>query len=154
MTEFDIQKRLFDVFKSLDDFAQDNGYIGEPFLVKVEEGGFDKYLNVHFPNCPFDYPESRRWFDLTFRNNEPVDASLGEDSQSRFTGILYIDIIVPQDVGELEAETKYRWIAKLFNGISIDVVDIMKVYISTQGNEADHYRLQVAIVWEADIDKE
>ena len=149
MTEFDIQKRLFDTFCTLND-------VSKLQILDIDETkeGYEKYLNVHFPNVPFEYPESKRWFDLTFRNNESVDASLMEGSQERITGVLYIDIICPQDVGEEEAENKYRWIAKLFNGVNIDVVDIMKVYISTKGNEADHYRLQVAIEWEADIDKE
>lgn len=149
MTEFDIQKRLFNTFCTLNDFSNID-------FLEIDESkeGYEQYTNVHFPNVPFDYPESKRWFDLTFRNNESVDASIMEGSQSRITGILYIDIICPQDVAEDEAETKYRWISKLFNSVNIDVVDIMQVYISTKGNEADHYRLQVAVSWEADIDKE
>lgn len=151
MTEIDVQQRLFDAFCSLDTFAREHGYTGEPFLEQDAEGN---YLNVHFPNRPFDYPESKRWFELTFRNNEPTDAALMEGTQYRFTGLLYIDIIIPQDVEEYEAVNKYCWIARLFHSVNIDVVDIMKVYNSTKGNEADHYRLQVAIEWEADIDKE
>ncbi len=150
MTELDIQKKLFDTFCSLDEFATAHGYTGEPFLEQDLEGN---YLNVHFPNKPFDSPESKRWFELTFKNSEPTDLSI-YGIQYRLTGVLYIDIIVEQDVEELEAENKYKWIAKLFHTVNIDVVDIMKVYISTKGNEADHYRLQIAIEWEADIDKE
>lgn len=145
MTEFDIQKRLFDVFKTLNDFS-DVGFL------ETDENG--NYTNVHFPNVPFSYPESKRYFELTFRNSEPSDVALIEDSQSRFTGVLYIDIITPQDVGEDEAYNKYRWIARLFNGADIENVDIMKVYVSTKGNEADHYRLLVAVEWTADIEKE
>lgn len=145
MTEFDIQKSLFDTFKTLNDFS-DVGFL------ETDENG--NYTNVHFPNVPFSYPESKRYFELTFRNSEPSDVALIEDSQSRFTGVLYIDIITPQDVGEDEAYNKYRWIARLFNGADIENVDIMKVYVSTKGNEADHYRLLVAIEWTADIEKE
>ena len=147
MTEFNIQKILFDHFKTLNTFS------GVEYL-KMKTDGSEEYENVHFPNVPFSEPEDKRWFDLTFRNNEPVDASIGEDSQSRFTGVLYIDIYTPQDVGEDEAETIYSWIAKLFNDAELDYIDIMKVYVSTKGNDADCYRLQVAIEWEADIDKE
>lgn len=158
MTEFDIQESLFDKFCSLNDFAGENGFTGTPFIdideTKVDVSERQKYVNVHFPNVPFSYPEEQRWFDVTFRSNEPTDASLGKWSQNRFTGVLYIDVIVPQDVSENEAKTKYRWIAKLFNSAELDYIDIMKVYVSTKGNEADHYRLQVAIEWEADIDKE
>ena len=144
MTEFDIQETLFDTFKTLNDFS------GIEFLNTDTEG---KYTNVHFPNVPFNYPEDKRWFEVTFRNNEPVDASIGA-KQSRFTGILYVDIITPQDSKEDEAENKYRWIAKLFNNIELEYIDIMKVYVSNKGNEADHYRTLVAVEWEADIDKE
>ena len=148
MTELDIQRRLFNTFCSLNDFSNID-------FLEIDESkeGYEQYTNVHFPNVPFDYPESKSWFELTFRNNDPVDSSLGGD-QYRFTGVLYIDIITETDNGEAESENKYKWITKLFHEANIDVVDIMKVYISTKGNEADHYRLQVAIEWEADIDKE
>lgn len=145
MTELDIQKNLFDTFKTLNSFS------GIDFL-ETDDGG--NYTNVHFPNVPFSYPQDKRWFELTFRNNEPVDSAIMGESQNRFTGVFYIDIITPQDVGEDEAYNKYRWIAKLFNSANIDDVDIMKVYISNKGNEADHYRLLIAIEWTADIDKE
>ena len=145
MTEFDIQKELFDHFKTLNTFS------GITYLITDTSGN---YTNVHFPNIPFTVPSDKRWFDLTFRNNDPVDSSLGEDSQYRFTGVLYIDIYSPMDANETEVKTKYSWIAKLFNKANLDYIGIMKVYISTKGNDADCYRLQVAIEWEADIDKE
>ena len=144
MTEFNIQDILFTHFKTLNDFS------GINYLEKDGE----EYTNVHFPNVPFEAPESKRWFDLTFINAEPVDAALMEGAQYRFAGILKIDIYTPQDCGEDEAQTKYSWIAKLFNDAELEYVDIMKVYISTKGNDADCYRLQVTIDWEADIDKE
>lgn len=145
MTEFDVQNSLFSVFKSLNDFSKNK------FLKKDVKGN---YVNVHFPNKIFSYPEDKRYFELTFKSNEPTDVAIVENSQSRITGVLYIDIITPQDVGEEESINKYRWIAKLFNNAELENVDIMKVYISTKGNETDHYRLLVAIEWTADIDKE
>lgn len=157
MTELDIQKRLFDTFCTLDEYAVSKGYKGEPFLeIDENKEGYERFLNVHFTNVPFEYPDSKRWFELTFRSSEPSDSSILaiDESQYRFTGVFYIDVITEQDVGISEAENKYKWIARLFHEVNIDVIDIMKVYISTQGNEADHYRLQVAIEWEADIIKE
>lgn len=145
MTEFDIQRNLFDTFKTLNDFS------GIGFLELDEDGNC---LNAHFPNAPFSQPESKRYFELTFRSNAPEEAAIMENAQSRYTGVLYIDIITPQDVGEEEAEAKCRWIARLFNGADIEDVDIMKVYVSTKGNEADHYRTLLAVEWTADIDKE
>lgn len=145
MTEFDIQKMLFDKFKELNDFS------GIDFL-DVDENG--NYKNVHFPNILFNAPDSKRYFEITFKSNEPSDVALMEKSQSRITGILYVDIITPQDAGEDESENIYKWITRLFNNADMDYIDIMKVYISSKGNEADHYRLLVAIEWTADIDKE
>ena len=151
MTEFDIQDELFDTFLTLDTFASSQGYTGESYFDTDTQGNV---LNVHFPNKPFDYPENKLWFDLTFINNEPVDAAIMQGAQARYTGMFYIDIFTPNDVGEDECAAIYSWIAMLFHSVNIDDVDIMQVYISTKGNEADHYRLQVAVVWEADIDKE
>lgn len=145
MTEFDIQDILFTHFKTLNEFS------GIEYLEKDSD---DNYTNVHFPNVPFEVPDNKRWFDLTFINSDPVDAAIMEGAQYRFTGVFKIDIYTPQDCGEDEAETKYRWIARLFNDAQLDYIDIMKVYISTKGNDADYYRLQVTIDWEADIDKE
>ena len=145
MTEFDIQDILFDKFKEL------NTSSGKPYLKQNGEG---KYTNVHFPNKTFSVPVDKRWFDLTFRSGEPSDASLGKSSRNRFYGVLYIDIYSPVDKGEKEVKAKSEAIAKLFNDAELDYVDIMNVYISKKGNDADSYRLQVAINWEADIDKE
>lgn len=155
MTEFDIQDSLFKKFCSLDDFAREEGYTGEPFLKTAEENGEVVYKNVHFPNVPFDIPEDGDWYDLTFRNNEPVSAALGGESQNRFTGVLYIDIYSPIDSGEDEARNKYEWIARLFTrDLYFDDVVIMRTYISTKGNDAVSYKLQAAVEWTADIDKE
>lgn len=159
MTEFDIQDSLFKKFCELDDFARENGYNGEPFLIKEEIDGETVYKNVHFPNETFAKPETATpegsWFDLTFRSNEPHSAALGGESQNRYTGVLYIDIYTPLDCGEGEARNKYEWIAKLFSrDLYFDDVVIMKTYISTKGNNAVSYRLQAAVEWTADIDKE
>ena len=146
MTEFDIQESLFNRFKELNKFS------GKTFLETDEEGN---YTNVSFPNVPFSRTENKRWFELTFRNNEPETAAIMDGAQNRFTGVLYIDIITPQDTGEDEARNKYEWIARLFTrDIYVGDVVVMKCYISTKGNEADHYRLHCAIEWTADIDKE
>ena len=145
MTEFDIQKELFDYFLTL------NTVSGIEYLKQDSEG---KYTNVHFPNVPFTAPQNKRWFDLSVQVAEPSDAFIKEDSPYRQAGVLYIDIYQPTDCGEEECLTKYRWIAKLFNDANLEDVDIMKVYISTKGNDADCYRLQIAVNWEAIINKE
>lgn len=149
MTEFDIQEELFDYFLTLNDFS------GIQYIkIDNSKEGYEKYTNVHFPNVPFTAPQNKRWFDLSVQVAEPSDAFLMEKSPNRQAGTLKIDIYTPTDCGEDECQTKYRWIAKLFNEANLDDVDIMKVYISTKGNDADCYRLQVTIEWEAIIDKE
>lgn len=147
MTEFDIQKILFSHFLTLNEFS------GIRYLKQNDKGD---YTNVHFPNVPFTAPQDKRWYDLNFINAEPSDAAMMEGSQYRFTGVLKIAIHTPTDAKEDEAETKYRWIAKLFNHADLDYIDIMRVYISTRGNDADtnSYRIQITIDWTADIDKE
>lgn len=155
MTEFDIQDSLFKKFLTLDDFARENGYTGEPFIETEEVDGETIYKNVHFPNIPFELPNQGGWFDLTFRNNEPESAAITKDAQNRFTGVLYIDIYSPTDSGESEVRNKYEWIARLFErDLYFDDVVIMRCYISTKGNDAVSYRLQAAVEWTADIDKE
>ena len=149
MTEFDIQKELFDYFLTLNDVS------GIQYITTDDtKEGYEKYTNVHVPNVPFTAPQSKRWFDLSVQVAEPSDAFIMEDSPYRQAGILRIDVYIPTDCGEEECLTKYRWIAKMFNDANLEDVDIMKVYISTKGNDADCYRLQVTVDWEAIIDKE
>ncbi len=146
MTEFDIQNTLFGIFKKLNEFS------GIQYLKTDDDGNL---TNVHFPNAPFSVPDSKRYFDLTFRSNEPEQSVILDGSQIRLYGVLYIDIVTPLDSGEDEAESKYRWIARLFNANEYtDDVAIMKVYISTKDSHDDSYRLQCAVEWEADIDRE
>lgn len=146
MTEFDIQDSLFNRFKTLNDFS------GVEFLTTDTEG---EYTNVHFPNVPFSKPDDNRYFELTVRSDAPSSVGISEGSQNRFAGVFYIDIITPQDTAEEEARAKYEWIAQLFTRDAyFDDVVVMNCYISTKGNEADHYRLQCAVEWQADIDKE
>ncbi len=141
MTEFDIQESLINVFDTLNTFS------GITFITEN---------NVHYPNKTFTEPSDKRWFNLTFKSNEPVFMGMLPESQERYNGILFIDIFTPKDCGESEAETKYKWIKKLYysnNGFFDDSV-IKNIYISTKGADGDKYRLQLAVEWEADIDKE
>ena len=144
MTEFDIQNQLFNTFLTLNESS------GRNYLLK--EG--DEYTNVHFPNVPFSIPENKTWYDLTFRVSNASDSAIMGKNQTRVAGVLDVDIMAQQDVGEEEVQEKYRCISKLFLNADMEDVDVMSVYISTKGNDADYYKLQVAIEWTADIDKE
>lgn len=146
MTEFDIQKVLIERFNSLNDFSNIE-------LLKKDEN--KNIINVHYPNKAFSVPSDNRWYNLNFISNEPVDSAILDNSQNRFTGVFYIDIYSPIDVEEFEVENKYKWIAKLFTKYTyIDDVVIKKCYINKKESDAENYRVQVAINWEADIDKE
>ena len=153
MTEFDIQRKLYGRFLEIDSFARQHGYNGAPFILNDAEG---KPANVHVANEPFREPDDGRWFDLALVTNEPVPSGLYEDAQNTYTGVLYIDIYTPVDVGEKESELKYRWISRLFSrGLYIDGgIDIERCYISTRDNRNGTYRTQAAVEWFAEIDKE
>lgn len=146
MTEFDIQESLFRRFMQLNEFSG-IGYL--------HYDGDGNCTNVHLPNAPFSVPDDKRWFDLTFRSGEPEAAALMDGSQNRYSGVLYVDIMTPQDSGEEEARAKYEQIARLFTrDMFFDDVAVMRCYVSTKGNDDGCYRLQAAVEWEADIDKE
>ena len=53
MTEFDIQKELFDHFLTLNDVSRIQ-------YIKIDntKEGYKKYTNVHFPNVPFTFAEA------------------------------------------------------------------------------------------------
>jgi hypothetical protein len=146
MTEFNLQNVLFSKFLELNDFC------GIEFITKNEDG---EVKNVHFPNTPFEIPDDKSWFELTVRTNPPTQVAVMENSQVRITGIFYIDIMTPSDVGEHEAENKYKWICRLFNNARfIDDVVINNCSLERKENELGYYRLLCAIEFEADIDKE
>jgi hypothetical protein len=139
MTEFDLQERLFARFKDLNlvsgiNFLNDN--------------------NVHYPNESFSIPNDNRWFDLNIVTNEPENVSLLDDSQERINGVLYVDINTPLDVGEDEAKNIYKHLKRLFNNFKDKDILINKCYVSHKESGVTSYSLQVAIEWEADIDKE
>lgn len=145
MNEFDIQKVLFDRFLELNEFSEKN------YLVKDENG---KYTNVHFPNKEFKEPDDKRWFDITFLSNEPTELSL-MSSTLRYTGVLYVDIYTPLNVGEEEAMNKYLWLRRLFlSSLYLGDVVINNIYIANKDVEPSQYKLQVAIEWQGDIDVE
>ena len=145
MTEFDIQRTLFNRFLLLNDFSSIE-------FIKFNESG--DVINVAFPNSDFSVPTDKRYFRLTLQSGEHEPVGIMEGTQIRFAGLLYIDIFTPIDTKE-EAENSYKHIARLFNSEKyIDDVEIEKVYISTKGNDNEFYRLQVAVEWSATIDEE
>ena len=145
MTEFDIQETLTERFLQLNDFSGRN-------YIEFEEG---LPVNVHERNKPFEVPDNGRWFDLNLLPNPPEPAGLYEDAQNVYTGLFDIDVYTPVDCGEEEAEEKYRWISRLFSrGLSLGCVDIVRCYIATRGVDNGMYRLQAAVDWSAEIDKE
>lgn len=138
MTVFGLQRKFENHFMTLNDFS------GIKFLTDS---------NVNFNrNAPFVIPDDRRWFSLSLMADEPDDIGIGNNEQERITGIFQIDICVPLDKGEDEAETKYRWIRKLFpKGSELDEITVNKVYRATSGTEDNYYKSVVRIEWTADV---
>ena len=155
MTEVDIQDTLFEHLRAFNAFCFLNGYKGAPFFdpdSDTESG----YKNVHFPNCKFTLPADGRWFDVMLLSNPPEPAGLSDFAQNIYTGVLYIDIYTPVDVGESEAVQKYIWISRFFErGKDIgNGVDIQRCYLSNRGTQNGSYWIQAAVEWEAVGDKE
>lgn len=139
MTEFDLQKKLQERFLSL------NAFSGISFLS-------DRNVNLN-GNKAFCIPADRRWFSLRFMSDSPDEVGIGNNVQERLAGIYQIDICVPLDKGEDEAETKYKWIKRLFRaGTEIEELTITKVYKASAFVEKTYYRVVVRIEWTADID--
>ena len=140
MKEVSLQKSLIDRFKTL------NKISGIDFLTDS---------NVSYPNKPFTKPDDKRWFEVTFLNNEPEVLADFYGNLSRWNGILQIDICTPLEKGEDEAYTKYEWISKIFRrGDTFDDIMIDNCYIADRETETDHYRTVVRVNWEADTDDE
>ena len=114
---------------------------------------FTTASNVAKPNEAFNQPTDNRWFQLHFIPNEPEQIAIGVSNYERWTGLFQIDICTPLDRGELEADTKYEWIAKLFaRGTSFSNVIVERVYSPDCDVEKDHYKKIVRVEWTADID--
>ena len=138
MTDVYLQKKLVDAFLSLNSFS------GVQFLN-------DK--NVSLPNKAFVVPTDKRWFAVSFMAGEPSPAAAFDEAQNRWNGVLQIDIQVPLDKGEAEANNKYEWIAKLFRrGNTFDEIEIVKCYRTNQHYTDDQYVTTVRVEWTADID--
>lgn len=141
MTEFDLQNALTERFKKLNDFS------GIKFL---------KDENVAYPNKTFTKPNDKTWFEVHFMNSKPSGLSVCENRLTRCSGIMQIDICVPLQKGEKEVANKYKWISRLFSRGTVIAGDIMitNVYVANQQTDTDHYRINVRVEWEADIEKE
>lgn len=139
MTDADIQRTLFDAFRTLNDYS------GIEFITDS---------NVAYPNRAFRPPKDGRWFALSFMADAPTAASVGEYSRNRWSGVFQIDIYTPQDSGEDEAETKYGWLARLFaRGSEFGDAVVTGVYRALAESEENRYRTAVRVEWTADIDK-
>lgn len=138
MTEFDLKKKLENHFMTLNEFST------IPFLNESNVNKGD--------NKAFFVPADKRWFSLAFLSDTPDEIGIGNNEQERITGIYQIDVCVPIDKGEDEAESKYKWIKKLFKtGLEIDEITINKVYKASASTEKNYYRVVVRVEWTADI---
>ena len=138
MTEIDLKQLLENHFLTLNTFS------GIEFI---------KADNVDFRNNkPFTEPSDKRFFSLQFLPDTPETIAIGNNDSERFTGIFQIDVITPIDKGLDEAETKYKWLKKLFKkGTEIGEVVVNNVYKATSITENTYYRTVIRVEWTADI---
>ena len=145
MTDIYIEKKLIDIFFTLNEFSN------VPFIITDDEGNS---LNVSLPNVPFTIPEDKRFFILSFLPNEPEPAGRGENAENRWEGIFQIDIIIPIGAGIAELENKYEWITKLFQrGTSFNEIMIKRTYRATHGAELAFYKTVIRVEFIASLPK-
>lgn len=132
-----LRKALIKKFFELNDFSQIN-FINN---------------NVALPNVEFEPPVDSLWFGLNILDDEPESIGLYNKTQERYTGFLQIDICVPLNVGEDEADDVYSFICGLFDvGSTFDDVTINKVCKVNAGVEGKYYKTVVRVYFDADVD--
>lgn len=142
-----LRKALIKKFLTLNDFSQ------IPFITFVKEDGKLKPTNVSLPNKEFEPPVDSLWFGLNILDDEPESIGLYNKTQERYTGFLQIDICVPLNVGEDEADDVYSFICGLFYvGSTFDDVTINKVCKVDAGVEGKYYKTVVRVYFDADVD--
>lgn len=145
MTDSYIEQTLTNAFLTLNDFS------GVAYIKKDSSG---KPLNVALPNIPFNEPDDKRYFALSFLANEPDPAGMGTNAENRWDGIFQIDIMVPLGAGMDETVAKYDWINKLFQrGKSFGGIMIRRTYRATHGAELAFYRTVLCVEFTATLPK-
>lgn len=139
MKDTEVRIALMNRFKTLNDFS------GVPYIKNGEK-------NIAIANFSFVEPEDKRYFRLSFLPAEPENIGMYNCLQQRITGVFQIDIYTPKGKGFDEADTKFKWISKLFlEGTSFNGVDIEKVYRASEIEEDDKYRTVVRVNFTADV---
>lgn len=143
MKDIDIRKALINRFLTLNDFS------GIEFISFDTE---NKPTNVALPNVNFTVPNDKRYFVVNVLFDEPEQIGVMDFEQQRYTGFMQIDICIPKNTGEDEADNKFTHISKLFlEGTSFDGVDIDKVYKANTSEEGGIFRTIVRIDFTSDV---
>lgn len=138
MTEIELKELLVKHFFTLNTFS------GITFL---QDDNVDLRNNKAFTE-----PTDKRFFVVQFLPDTPESIAIGNNDVERFTGIFQIDIITPIDKGLDEADTKYKWLKKLFKkGTEIEEITVNNVYKASSITEDTYYRTVVRVEWTADI---
>lgn len=140
MTDTYVEEQLLERFKE----------IGTPFLKYTEDG---EIQNVLFENESFERPADGNWFEFFFIPPEPFQKELFRGARNRYSGIVQINICVPNNVGTASSKARYNAIAEHFRrGDIVNGVKIAKTYRSPAFRDGDYYVTPVTIEWEADLD--
>lgn len=113
-------------------------------------------------NKPFDKPDNagrKPWAFVYYMPNEPNVATLGDDGEDSFTGLLQVDLNYPLNKGEGLALEKVGLLSSFFKaGKALTFEEVTAVVrscgLSGQGREVDGWwRLTVRVAWYARISR-
>lgn len=142
MKDIGIRDALFDRFLQLNSFS------GISFISANNS-------NVSMPNKAFSIPEDKKWFELYFKPSEPEDIGMFNNGSERYSGFLQIDICTTKDLGEKEADNRFKWISKLFSvGSCYGDACINKVCKVDTQEEDNCYRTIIRVYFDADVNNE
>lgn len=111
-----------------------------------------KYLDVAFPNIPFQRPDNGYWYELYFMTQAPDQIELGSYGRNRWRGIMQVNICVPKSSGTQAVNERFNAIAALFRqGMNLAHVRINKVYRGTAIEDGDFYSMPVSVEWWSDL---
>lgn len=113
--------------------------------------------NTAFENVAFDPTGRAKWYAFHYLPGEPIVATLGAGGQDKFTGIVQIDINIPNGKGKGDSGDDIKLLRDYFtagkrllaNTVSVCVVSAGR---SGKGSQVgQNYRFSFTIYWESRV---
>lgn len=110
--------------------------------------------NVAELNKPFNVPNNKRWYEVSFMPSEPAPVGIGEHTQERIAVLMQIDIHTPLNNGTDESDDKVSLITQYFQrGTCIGDAEVENVYLADERADTQSYKAIVRVNLIADIDR-